>query len=59
MAWEYYACVIDDEGRIFHRIEILCEDDAEAKRRVEPLADRHVIELWQEKRKIATFQPND
>jgi hypothetical protein len=59
MTWGYYAFVIDDEGHVFHRIEVLCDDDDEAIRRVEPLADGHVIELWQEKRKIATFQPKE
>jgi hypothetical protein len=57
MAWGYYAYIIGDDGHVHNSIEVLCGNDDEAKRYVEQLVDGHAIELWQEARRIATFQP--
>jgi hypothetical protein len=35
----------------------VCEDDEEAKRVTKQMVDGHAIELWQEARMIATFEP--
>ena len=59
MAWGYYAYIIDCDGHISNRIEVLCDNDEEAKSHAEQLVDGHAIELWQEVRKIATFQPKE
>ena len=59
MAWGYYAYVIGDDSHIRNRIEVLCDNDDEAKRGAERLVDGHAIELWQEARRVATFQPKD
>ena len=58
MVWGYYAYVIGDDGHIRDRIEVHCSNDDEAKRSAEQLVDGHAIELWQEARHVATFQPN-
>ena len=55
----YYAYVIGDDGHVCNRIEVRCDNDDEAKRCAEQLVDGHAIELWQEARKVATFQPKD
>ena len=55
MAWGYYAYIIDDNGHVQNRIEVLCDNDDEAKRCAEQLVDGHAIELWQEARRVATF----
>jgi hypothetical protein len=57
MANGYYVYVLDDAGHITNRINVVCEDDDEAKRCAKQLVDGHAIELWQETRMIATFQP--
>jgi hypothetical protein len=59
VAWGYHAYIIGDDGHVQNRIEVLCDNDDEAKRRAEQLADGHAIELWQEGRRIATFQPKE
>lgn len=57
MPWGYYAYVIGDDGHIRNRIEVHCENDADARRYAEQLVDGHIIELWQEARRVAIFQP--
>ena len=53
----YCAFVIGEDGHITNRIEIICENDEEAKRCARQLVDGHAIELWQEARMIETFDP--
>ena len=59
MAWGYYAYIIGDDGYVRNRIEVLYDNDDEAKRCAEQLVDGHVIDFWQEARRIATFQPKE
>ena len=49
----------DDDGHVRNRIAILCGSDEEAKRRAKQLVDGHPVELWQEARRIATFDSKD
>jgi hypothetical protein len=53
----YYAYLIGHDGRISQRVELVREDDEEAKRVTKQMVDGHAIELWQEARMIATFEP--
>jgi hypothetical protein len=53
----YYAYIIGDDGHIQNRVDVLCNSDEEAKRCAEQLLDGHAIELWQEARMVATFEP--
>jgi hypothetical protein len=57
MPWGYYAYVIGTDGHVRNRIEVICDNDGEARRCAEQLVDGHAIELWQEARKIATLGP--
>jgi hypothetical protein len=57
MAWGYYAYVIGDDGHVRNRIEVLCDNDDEAKRCAEQLVDGHAIELWQEGVELRPFSP--
>jgi hypothetical protein len=54
----YYIYTVGDDGRIQSRVNAICDDDAQAKRRAEQLLDGHVVELWQEARKVAEFRPH-
>ena len=54
----YYAYLIDADGRIAKREIIECDDDEQAKRMAKQITDSHAIELWQEARMIATFEPD-
>jgi len=53
----YYAYIIGDDGHIVNRVDLVCDDDEEAKRHAQQLADVHAIELWQEARMVASFEP--
>jgi hypothetical protein len=50
----YYAFVIGEDGHITNRIEIICENDEEAKRCARQLVDGRAIELRQKARMIET-----
>ena len=52
----YYAYIIGDDGHIRNRVEIICDDDEDAKRCAKRLVDGHDVELWLEARKVATFK---
>ena len=53
----YHAYFIGHDGGIAKRVSIECVDDEEAKRVAKQMTDCHAIELWQEARMIATFEP--
>ena len=54
---DYYAYLIGIDGRVSKRVPIVCDDDEEAKRFAKQMVDGHALELWQESRKIAKFEP--
>ncbi|WFU44055.1 hypothetical protein QA640_17370 [Bradyrhizobium sp. CB82] len=54
---DYRAYVMDPDGHIVGRFDLMCADDATAKLRAELLADHEVIELWQGFRRVARFEP--
>jgi len=54
---EYRAYIIGPDGHIERRIDLVCADDDAAKERAKALVDGHAIELWQETRKVAQFDP--
>ena len=53
----YYAYIIGDDDHIVDRVEIVGQDDEEAKRLAEQLVDGHAVELWQQARMIARLDP--
>jgi hypothetical protein len=55
----YYAYFIGKDGHFTNRVQIICNDDEEAKRFAKQLVDGSAIELWHEARMIATFEPNE
>jgi hypothetical protein len=55
----YYAYFIGDDGHITNRVTILAADDGEAIRLAKQIVDSLAVELWQEDRKIATFDPEE
>jgi hypothetical protein len=48
-----------DDGHVRNRIDVVCDYDEEAKRCAQQLLDGQAIELWQEARRVATFQPKE
>lgn len=53
----YYVYILGDDDHIVDRVEVITADDEEAKRLARQLVADRAIELWQEARKIARFEP--
>ena len=53
---EYRAYLVDRDGHIKHRVDLICEDEEGAKERAKLLVDGHDVELWFGTRRIATFR---
>ena len=53
---EYRAYILAPDGRIMKPVDLECEDDEAAKIAAQQLVDGHDVELWQGRRKIATFK---
>jgi hypothetical protein len=56
---QHRAYVLSPDGHITFRHDLLCADDEEAKGQTKQLVDGRgrAIELWQEARQVATFEP--
>jgi hypothetical protein len=52
----YRAYLIDSEGHIQGRIDLLYDDDETAKEHAKKLVDGHDVELWQLDRRICEFK---
>ncbi|OKO71029.1 hypothetical protein AC629_39825 [Bradyrhizobium sp. NAS80.1] len=53
---EYRAFIMGLDGRIELRIDLMCEDETEARKRAKVLADGYDVELWNQDRKVAEFK---
>lgn len=51
----YRAFQIDPDGHVFGCINLVCDDDEQAKRQAAALVLNHRIELWRLDRRIAKF----
>jgi hypothetical protein len=56
----YYAYIVDSDGHIKNRVDIKCDDDEEARRLAEQVADveGRAVELWHLASKIARIEPS-
>jgi hypothetical protein len=52
---EFRAYILDLDGHIKQRIDLLCEDGSAAAERAKQLIDGHDVELWQGDRQIGIF----
>jgi hypothetical protein len=52
----FRAYIIGEDGRVANRVDLQCEDEAEARRLAQRLVDGHDVELWQLDREIETFK---
>jgi hypothetical protein len=57
MANEYRAYTIGSDNHIFSRVDLICENDDDAKERVRQLVNGHPIELWRGATFLARFEP--
>jgi hypothetical protein len=55
---EYRAYLMEPDGHIKRRVDLVCDHEEAAKERAKQLVDGHDVELWQLDRKIATFTCN-
>ena len=52
----YRAYLIDAEGHISRRVDLVCVDDEAAKERARQLVDGHDVELWRLGDMVAVFK---
>ena len=55
----YRVYLIDSDGHIQQRIDLLCEDDERAKEQAKKLVDGHDVELWQLNRRVCEFKAKE
>jgi hypothetical protein len=53
---EYRAYIIDQDGHIKLRVDLVCLDDDAARYRARQLVNGHDVELWQGVTLIETFK---
>ena len=53
---DYRAYIMGPDGRVRDRVDLRCDDDAEAIKLAKQLADSHDVELWQLDRHIEAFK---
>jgi hypothetical protein len=53
----YRAFIIGEDGHVKDRVDLVCQDETEARRLARQLVDGHDVELWQLDRKIETLSP--
>ena len=51
----YRAYILGADGRVQNRVDLVCDDEAEAIRLAKQLVDGHDVELWQLGRLVETF----
>ncbi len=54
---EFRAYTTDGEGHITLRVDIVVEDEAEARERAKLLVDGRAVELWEGARRLDRFEP--
>lgn len=54
---EFRAYIIDGAGHITFRVDIVVEDEAEARERAKLLADGRAVELWEGATRLDRFEP--
>jgi hypothetical protein len=53
---DYRAYIMGPDGHVQNRVDLLCNDEAEAIRLAKQLVDGHDVELWQLGRRVETFR---
>lgn len=54
---EFRAYLIDGAGHITLRVDIVVEDEAEARQRAKLLVDGRAVELWEGATRLDRFEP--
>jgi hypothetical protein len=52
----YRAYLIGPDGHVQKRVDLHCQDEAEAVSQAKQLVDGHDVELWRLDQKIETFK---
>jgi hypothetical protein len=54
---EYRVFVLTFEGNVIQTIALFCASEDAAKLRAQQLVESHPVELWEEPRRLARFEP--
>ena len=56
MALEYRVYLMDPDGHISQRVDLICNNDNDAKERAQQLADICPVELWRGDKFLSRFE---
>jgi hypothetical protein len=56
---DYRAYILRPDGHVHYRVDLDCQDEAQARQRAKALADGHDVELWELGRFIERFKGSD
>jgi hypothetical protein len=54
-----YRAYIRPDGHVHYRVDLDCQDEAQARGKAKALADGHDVELWEVDRFIERFNGSD
>ena len=54
---EFRAYIIDGDGHITFRIDLVVQDEAEAREQAKLLVDGQAVELWEGATRLDRFEP--
>ena len=54
----YRAVQVGDDGHVFLRTDLFCDNDEDAKERARQLVDGHAVQLWDGACMLAKFEPD-
>lgn len=52
----YRAYLIGRDGQFMKAVDLICDDDAAARKCAGQIVDGHDVELWQHDRRVAKFE---
>jgi hypothetical protein len=56
---DYRAYILRPDGHVRDRVDLNCQDEAQAREKAKALANGHDVELWELDRRIERFKASD
>ena len=56
---DYRAYILRPDGHVHYRVDLHCQDEAQAREKAKALANGHDVELWELDRRIERFKGSD
>jgi hypothetical protein len=56
---DYRAYILRPDGHVHYRVDLDCQDEAQAREKAKALVDGQDVELWELDRRIERFKGSD